>query len=358
MCILTVAVNAHEDFPLVLLHNRDEYYDRTATELTQREDILGAFDELSGGTWMGVNVHTGRFAALTNVRSRERECDGPARRSRGELVMRVLRGDDAATDPTTQSYTNYNLLHGSVCKACGRADLDFTACTPPEWVPHTMKTVGCGCGRASSDAVPRPMVLSKSNDHGGLWTRSDTINVEAPSEVDSSDACVWAKVAWLRDRCERMITSPSVGLLAGEKGAHELVDALAPLMSTPVLPPGPMADRAASATPSQWSNLSSEEERSLHRAPFLSKCKLHENGRDGADPTYGTVSQTVLIYCRSERAILYAYRETAARPAAADDAEGSASHLHHQSRIRGCEGPSLHGGEYAPWSWRRFQYEP
>ena len=194
------------------------------------------------------------------------------------------------------------------------------------------------------------MVLSKSNDHGGLWTSSDTMSAQEPSEVDSSDACNWAKVAWLRDRCERMIRSPAVGLLVGEKGAHELVDALAPLMSTSVLPPGPMADRAAAARPSEWSTLSADDERTLHRAPFVSRCKLGEEGRGGADPSYGTVSQTVVIYCRSERAFFYAYRETAAQ--AADKADGLVSH--HQSS--GCEGSSLQDGGVAPWSWRRVQY--
>ena len=67
--------------------------------------------------------------------------------------------------------------------------------------------------------------------------------------------------------------------------------------------------------------MSLRDERLLHRAPFVSACELREeqatSGGGGGGGAYGTVSQTAVIACRSERAIVYAYRETAA--ASGDD---------------------------------------
>ena len=163
MCILTVAVNAHDDFPLIMLHNRDEYHSRTATPLIQRGDILAAFDELSGGTWMGVNVRTGAVAALTNVRSREKPPDGTPRRSRGELVMRALRGEAEATASTTRCYSNYNLLHGEVCAVCGMPSLRFSVSTPADWVPRTQATARW---RAAA-VVVLPMAMATPECHRG-----------------------------------------------------------------------------------------------------------------------------------------------------------------------------------------------
>lgn len=372
MCILTVAVNAHDDFPLIMLHNRDEYHSRTATPLIQRGDILAAFDELSGGTWMGVNVRTGAVAALTNVRSREKPPDGTPRRSRGELVMRALRGEAEATASTTRCYSNYNLLHGEVCAVCGMPSLRFSVSTPADWVPRTQATARCACGGSSgagdgnddsTSATAAPFVIAKSNDHSGEWTtaagRSSRTAADGGKKRkraaaaaaakqpeagvtpggddearDEDDECVWAKVAWLRDACERVLAGAASRRLAGEAGAKSLVAALAPLMSARALPAGPMADRAAAARPSRWSTMSLRDERLLHRAPFVSACELREEqatSGGGGGGAYGTVSQTAVIACRSERAIVYAYRETAA--ASGDD-------------------------ELPPWTWRRVELPP
>ena len=52
MCILTYAVNAHPLLPFVVIHNRDESVTRPTSDLTIRNEIVAAFDELMGGTWM------------------------------------------------------------------------------------------------------------------------------------------------------------------------------------------------------------------------------------------------------------------------------------------------------------------
>ena len=89
MCLLAVASGASDEFPVVIAHNRDEYYARQASPLAIHEDgTLCATDVSSGGTWMGYNCATGHIAALTNVRAAAE----PGKRSRGELVSRALAG--------------------------------------------------------------------------------------------------------------------------------------------------------------------------------------------------------------------------------------------------------------------------
>jgi uncharacterized protein with NRDE domain len=59
------------------------------------EPIIFGRDLKEGGTWMGYNRATGVFAAITNVRAKG---DSPrAPRSRGQLVLALLRGEGALT---------------------------------------------------------------------------------------------------------------------------------------------------------------------------------------------------------------------------------------------------------------------
>ena len=96
MCILALALESHPDFPLILLFNRDERFDRETEPVAPHEDgCVHATDVEAGGTWMSINSHTGALAALTNVR-----CAGPTGRpleSRGVLVRRAVLGE--AGDP-------------------------------------------------------------------------------------------------------------------------------------------------------------------------------------------------------------------------------------------------------------------
>ena len=59
MCIASIALNAQDDYPLILAHNRDEYLARSTGQLELQPDgSLCAIDALGGGTWMGVNVRS------------------------------------------------------------------------------------------------------------------------------------------------------------------------------------------------------------------------------------------------------------------------------------------------------------
>ena len=68
MCLLSLAWQAHADYPLVFVGNRDEYHARptaAADWWADAPDILGGRDLEAGGSWLGVSKQ-GRFAVVTN----------------------------------------------------------------------------------------------------------------------------------------------------------------------------------------------------------------------------------------------------------------------------------------------------
>ena len=57
MCVIFFAYRVHPDFPLILLANRDEFYNRPtvkAKNWADFPDILAGRDLVGGGTWLGV----------------------------------------------------------------------------------------------------------------------------------------------------------------------------------------------------------------------------------------------------------------------------------------------------------------
>lgn len=123
MCLIAWNWQPGSATPLLLLSNRDEFYDRAAVPLHWWDasvekagtvpSVLAGQDLRAGGTWLGVS-RSGRLAALTNVRSAvPQRTDTP---SRGELVAAFLRSNAAADDflqqliQQAQDYNPFNLL--------------------------------------------------------------------------------------------------------------------------------------------------------------------------------------------------------------------------------------------------------
>lgn len=109
MCIIAIAYGVDPRYPLVVAANRDEYYNRpTASSNVWTNGVLAGRDLQAGGTWMGMHIVNGRFAAVTNVR----ECNNGThdetspRLSRGSLVSNYLD----ASEITASEYIN-NLQH-------------------------------------------------------------------------------------------------------------------------------------------------------------------------------------------------------------------------------------------------------
>lgn len=116
MCFLLIHHRTREDHPLVLLANRDEYFDRPFEGPRLRDEALGILaprDLRAGGTWLGVNRH-GLVAAITNRRGDEHDAALP---SRGLLVHRALEHlgahpavDALQTHLAETAYAAFNLL--------------------------------------------------------------------------------------------------------------------------------------------------------------------------------------------------------------------------------------------------------
>jgi uncharacterized protein with NRDE domain len=119
MCVIFFAYRQHAEYPLVLLANRDEFYERPTAAAHFWEDfpeIYAGRDLVHGGTWLGVTKR-GRFAAVTNYR------DPLAPQgvfSRGNLVGDFLKTDDSIEDYLTNiqsgaaNFSGFNLLVGEI----------------------------------------------------------------------------------------------------------------------------------------------------------------------------------------------------------------------------------------------------
>lgn len=116
MCLAAIAINAHADWPLIVIANRDEFHARPTTRMQPWPDgsgILAGRDLQAGGTWLGLDGQ-GRLALLTNVRDpRNTKSQAP---SRGHLAEAFLRSECQATDyldnlaPEAQRYNGFNLV--------------------------------------------------------------------------------------------------------------------------------------------------------------------------------------------------------------------------------------------------------
>ena len=120
MCTLIVLHRCVEASPLLVVANRDEYFERPAEGPTLRDvptasgtaRLLAPRDVREGGTWLGLNEY-GLFAALTNRRCASPD---PDRRSRGLIVTDALtaaRARDAAEmieSLDADAYNPFNLL--------------------------------------------------------------------------------------------------------------------------------------------------------------------------------------------------------------------------------------------------------
>jgi len=116
MCLIVFAYKIHPQYKLILVSNRDEFYDRPTASANWWEDkptILGGRDLKARGTWMGVSK-SGRFAAVTNYRDIQNIKTDT--RSRGDLPVNFLDGSLPSKEygellnPNASKYNGFNLL--------------------------------------------------------------------------------------------------------------------------------------------------------------------------------------------------------------------------------------------------------
>ncbi|WP_323846629.1 NRDE family protein [Microbulbifer magnicolonia] len=113
MCLLLFAYRCHPQYPLLLLANRDEFYDRPSAAAApwEGEALVAGRDLQAGGTWAG--IARGRAAAVTNIR--EPQVPTPVNPlSRGDIPRDFLRGNatpaEFALRLADQRYRGFNAL--------------------------------------------------------------------------------------------------------------------------------------------------------------------------------------------------------------------------------------------------------
>jgi uncharacterized protein with NRDE domain len=117
MCLVVLAYKKWEGYPIVILANRDEFFERPAKKAEYWEEapeILAGRDLTSFGTWLGVTKH-GRISLVTNRRDM-REPKLPNPMSRGKLVEGFLKSKlepanyEKSLQADLQKYEGFNLF--------------------------------------------------------------------------------------------------------------------------------------------------------------------------------------------------------------------------------------------------------
>ncbi|HKT85792.1 MAG TPA: NRDE family protein [Novosphingobium sp.] len=112
MCVAALAWNAHPDWLLVAIGNRDEFHARPTAALARWNEgtgVIAGKDLLGGGTWLGVS-EAGRFALVTNYRTPEGARQG--RPTRGKLVTGLLEGRKPEQVPQMNPFNLVHADHG------------------------------------------------------------------------------------------------------------------------------------------------------------------------------------------------------------------------------------------------------
>ena len=117
MCLVVFAHNVHPKYRLILMANRDEFYDRPTAKAqwwsVDSVSILGGKDLKAGGTWMAIDKK-GRIASVTNYRDPKRFQTTAA--TRGDLTIDFLKNKNSSLLhcqdllKKSDSYNGFNLL--------------------------------------------------------------------------------------------------------------------------------------------------------------------------------------------------------------------------------------------------------
>jgi uncharacterized protein with NRDE domain len=120
MCLIFLSLNQHPKYKLIVVANRDEFYNRQTAPAGFWEDhpeILAGRDLEAGGTWMGVNKK-GKISMITNYR--DPASINPDAPSRGFLVSDFLLQKNSGEEYLKQverkakQYNGFNLIVGDV----------------------------------------------------------------------------------------------------------------------------------------------------------------------------------------------------------------------------------------------------
>lgn len=109
MCLLLFSTK-HQRYRLIILSNRDEFFDRSTLPLGwwrpegSSTRILAGRDSLRGGIWLGINDE-GKFSALTNFRTVEEQARQEPTEPSEDVVIQSARSRGLLTLQYLQSRT-------------------------------------------------------------------------------------------------------------------------------------------------------------------------------------------------------------------------------------------------------------
>ena len=118
MCLILIAHQMTEQRPLLVLANRDEFYNRPTAAAQRWEEcpeLVAGRDLVSGGSWFG--ARGSRWASVTNIREGGQN-QGHHHKSRGWLVRDYLLNNLSPADflttieATIDDFAAFNLLLG------------------------------------------------------------------------------------------------------------------------------------------------------------------------------------------------------------------------------------------------------
>ena len=238
MCTILIAWQWRPDVPLVLAANRDELLGRaTDPPMLLHDDppIWGGRDRVAGGTWLAVDPKARRVCGLTN---RHVDAAGvgpdPAKRSRGELPLLVLTGeDDVVESLRADDYNPVNLisfapgrawwstLHGAIDLTPGVHVLTVRDLDDPA-SPKAVRLLAQAHAAAASatDATDlrdrlAALLTSHETNPGGPPQSAACIHGDVYGTVSSSTVVVTADGAELRYASGRPCVTPYETVLPG-----------------------------------------------------------------------------------------------------------------------------------------------
>jgi uncharacterized protein with NRDE domain len=189
MCLVALALEAHERFPLVVAANRDEHHARATealgwwTPAAAASPLLGGRDLVAGGTWLGL-TRAGRLALLTNIRAPH--ANDPAAPSRGRIVTDWLAsGEPVETfweHIAARRHNGFNLVV---------ADLPSAGWFWASSAGRAPQPIAAGIHAISNAALDTP------------WPKTEHLKVrlaDALCDADSLDGLTQALFAALGDR--------------------------------------------------------------------------------------------------------------------------------------------------------------
>lgn len=119
MCLILFAWKTQASRDLIIVSNRDEFFDRPtqAAHVWQKEGIVAGRDVQKGGTQLGVSRDGRRFAFVTNIRNTRQPTGGTDPISRGLLVTGFLQSGESAEcflkGINGAQYDGFNLVVGT-----------------------------------------------------------------------------------------------------------------------------------------------------------------------------------------------------------------------------------------------------